>query len=82
MSNNLVDETTVHKFLQLLHAHAAAALGEAASRGVLHLCTLAPDEQAMATRAFSIGDVARMVEAALLAAKSGEAGYAERAWAA
>jgi hypothetical protein len=77
MSNNLIDETAVHKFLQLLHAHAAAALGEAASRGVLHLCALAPDEQAMATRAFSVGDVARMAEAAVLAAKSGKNVFTE-----
>ena len=76
MSDNLIDADTVRKFLELLHARAAAAL-EGASPGVLQLCTMLPDDRAPRPLPFEIGDVERMVDAAVLAAKGGRNVYVE-----
>jgi hypothetical protein len=47
------------------------------ARGVLHLCTMAPNGRRMATSAFNVGDIDGMVEAALIAAKAGSNCYVE-----
>jgi hypothetical protein len=70
-----IDRPTIHEFVTVLHDRAASALNGA--RGVLHLCTHAPDDHGMATQAFNIGDISGMVEAAVLGAESGRNIYVE-----
>ena len=67
MSNNLIDEATIRKFLTALHAHAGRALGD--TEGVLHLSTLLPDAGSLCTRPFQVGDVEGMTQTAVAAAE-------------
>ena len=66
MSNNdLINADEARKFLKLLHAKAAAAFAGVRRPGLLHLVSMAPDEKGMSVECFNIGDVDRMLEAAL-----------------
>src|SRR6516225_10003743 len=76
-SADLIDPTTIRKFLGLYHGHAAAALSHLHRPGVVQLCTLAPDAKRMSASAFSVGDVDGMTEAALIAARAGQNVYVE-----
>ena len=51
--SNLIDAPTIRKFLELLHARAAAAL-EDTPPGVLQLCSFIPDGQMSAQRLMSV----------------------------
>ena len=73
----LLDEPTVRKFLELLHARAAAALCDVRRPGVLHLVSMAPDDRGMSVSPFNIGDVDHMLETALIDAKAGRNVYVE-----
>src|SRR6516165_5695713 len=73
----LLDEPTVRKFLELLHARAAAALCDVRRPGVLHLVSIAPDDRGMSVSPFNIGDVRNMTEAALADARAGRNVYVE-----
>ena len=73
--SNLVDETTIRKFVTALHAHASAALGDTGD--LLHLSTLLPDAGSLCTQAFEIGDVEGMVKAAVTAAEGGRNVFTE-----
>ena len=55
MPNNLIDETVIHKFTEVLHTRAAAALAEIDRPGVLQLCSLAPGDRSLCTQAFCVG---------------------------
>src|SRR6516164_4655791 len=72
---DLIDRPTIYQFMQFLHDRAASALNGA--RGVLHLCVQTPDERAMSTQAFNVGDVDGMVEAAAIGAEAGRNVYVE-----
>ena len=74
---NVIDATTVRQFVTLLHERADKALAGVDNRGVLHLCTIAPDSPGLNLQEFNIGDVDHMVEAAILAAESGNNVYVE-----
>ena len=76
MPSNLINETTIRKFTEVLHARAAAALAEIDRPGVLQLCSLAPDDR-LCTQAFSIGDVDAMAKAAIVSAEAGRNVYVE-----
>jgi hypothetical protein len=71
------DLTTIREFVEALHTHAATALNGVSCRGVVQLCSKFPDERRMCTSAFNIGDVDRMVEAAVTDAEAGKNVYAE-----
>jgi uncharacterized protein DUF3631 len=75
MPSNLIDAPTIRKFLELLHARAAAALVDAPP-GVLLLCSLIPDGQ-MSAQAFCVGDVDAMTQAAIASARAGRNVYVE-----
>ena len=77
MSNNLIDETAIRKFTEVLHARAAAALAEIDRPGVLQLCSLAPDDRSLCTQAFCVGDVDAMTKAAVINVKAGRNVYVE-----
>ena len=77
MSSNLVDETAIRKFTEVLHARAAAALAEVDRPGVLQLCSLTPDDRGLCTQAFCVGDVDAMTKAAIVSAKAGRNVYVE-----
>jgi hypothetical protein len=78
MSGNLIDASTIRKFLELQHAGAAAALAGVDNPGVLQLCSVLPDDRVMGGGVtFSIGDVDRMTEAALTAATAGRNVFVE-----
>jgi len=64
----LIDPVAVRKFITLVHERAAAAVhGVSNARpAVLHLCSMAPDDNHINTSAFNIGDVEYMIEAALI----------------
>ena len=72
---NLIDETTIRQFLDLLHTRAEIAL-EGAPPGVLQLCTLIPDGS-ISAQPFCVGDVDAMTEAAIANAKAGRNVYVE-----
>jgi hypothetical protein len=73
----MIDGDQIHQFLSFLHAKATAALDGAREKGVIQLCTLAPDNRRMVTQAFTLGDVGRMAEAARTAAECGSNVYVE-----
>ena len=75
MADTLTDEATIRKFLEFLHARAAAAL-EDAPPGVLQLCSLIPDGS-ISAQPFCVGDVDAMVEAAISNAEAGRNVYVE-----
>jgi hypothetical protein len=68
---DLIDEATTRKFIELLHARAAAALSHVCRPGVLQLVSIAPDDKGMSIAPFAIGSVNEMVEAALTDARAG-----------
>ena len=74
---NLIDETTVRKFIELLHTRAAAALSHVRRPGVLQLVSIAPDDRGMSISPFAIGDIDSMLEAALTDARTGRNVYVE-----
>ena len=74
---DLIDATTVRKFLELLHSRAAAALSHVRRPSVLQLVSISPDDRGMSYSPFAIGDVDRMVEAVLIDARSGRNTYVE-----
>jgi hypothetical protein len=73
----LIDRDQIHQFLSFLHARAAAALDGTREKGVIQLCTFAPDNGRMVTQAFAFGDVDHMVEVAVIAAGCGSNVYVE-----
>jgi hypothetical protein len=76
--NNLVDPTTVRKFIGLLHARATTALrGTDAPQGVLHLCKIDPTTGHIFTSAYFVSDAERMTADALIDAGAGVNVYAE-----
>jgi hypothetical protein len=74
--NNLIDEPTVRKFLELLHTRAAAALSHERRPGLLQLVSKDPDG-GLSYSSFGIGDVDSMLEAALIDARAGRNVYIE-----
>jgi hypothetical protein len=76
-SPDLVDPTTIRKFLELLHTRAAAALSHERRPGVLQLVSMAPDDRGMSVSSFAIGDVDYMVEAAITDARAGRNVFVE-----
>jgi hypothetical protein len=74
---DLIDELTVRRFLELLHGRAAAALSHDRRPGVLHLVSVAPDDNGMTVSPFAIGDVGHMTEAALIDAEAGRTVFVE-----
>jgi hypothetical protein len=68
---NLIDETAIRKFCELLHARAAAALSDIGDPGVLHLCAMAPDDKTMHPVPVCVGDVDYMVKTAVRRASEG-----------
>ena len=77
MTNSLIDEATIRKFVGVLHARAAAALADAGDPGVLHLCSMGPDDKVMCTVAISVGNVERMLELAVSNAEAGRNVFVE-----
>jgi hypothetical protein len=75
--SGLINADEARKFLELLHARAAAALSHVRSPGVLHLVSIAPDDRGMSISPFAIGDVDQMLEAALTGARAGRNVYVE-----
>jgi hypothetical protein len=71
MADDLIDETTACKFIQLVHDRAAAALSHVRRPGVLQLVSIAPDDKGMSVSPFAVGNVDQMVEAALIDARAG-----------
>jgi hypothetical protein len=78
MSNSdLINADEARKFLQMLHDRAAAALSHVRRPGVLQLVSIAPDDKGMSISPFVVGDVDRMVEAALIDARAGRNVFVE-----
>jgi hypothetical protein len=71
------DEATVRKFLELLHARAAAALSHLRRPGVLQVVSISPDDRGMSFSPFAIGDVDSMLDAVLIDARSGRNTFIE-----
>src|SRR3954447_23638401 len=71
------DEATVRTFLDIVHQQAAHALQIFDQPGDLQLVCIHPVSGAVVSTRFRIGDVDRMVRAALDAAASGHNGYVE-----
>src|SRR3954471_14577475 len=71
------DERTVRTFLEIIHERAAHALQIFDRPGELQLVRIHPRSDAVARTRFKIGDVDRMVQAALNAAASGQNVYVE-----
>jgi hypothetical protein len=74
---DLIDPATIRKFLQVLHDRAAAALSHVRRPGVLQLVSIAPDDKGMSVSPFVVGDVDKMVEAALIDARAGRNVFVE-----
>jgi hypothetical protein len=74
---DLIDPVTVRKFLEMLHARAAAALSDVCRPGVLHLVSMAPDDRGMSVSPFNIGDIDQMLECALTDARANRNVYVE-----
>jgi hypothetical protein len=74
---NLVDTDTIRQFLATLHTRAASALEGVEPPGVLHLCTLLPEDRTLCTQAFLLGDVEAMTETAIAAAEGGRNVFVE-----
>jgi hypothetical protein len=70
-AEHLIDPIVVRKFVALLHQYAASALSGIPNPGVMQLSTLTPGARRMRTQAFSVGDIAGMTEAALVASRGG-----------
>jgi hypothetical protein len=77
MSDHLIDIATAHKFLELIHAHAANALSHLRRPGLLQLVSISPDDKGMTISPFTIGDIDGMLEAALIDARAGRNVYVE-----
>ncbi|MGO8925126.1 MAG: DUF3631 domain-containing protein [Xanthobacteraceae bacterium] len=77
MAPDLIDESTIRTFLELLHSRAAAALSHERRPGVLQLVSISPDDSGMSISPFAIGDVDHMVEAAITDARAGRNAYTE-----
>jgi hypothetical protein len=75
--DDLINKLTMHKFLTLFHARAAAAFSGIARPGELHLVSMSPDDRGMSVSPFNIGDVGHMLEAALIDARAGRNVYVE-----
>jgi uncharacterized protein DUF3631 len=77
MTTSLINKVTIRKFAELLHARAASALADTGDPGVLHLCTMGPNDKALCTVAVSVGDIDRTVEVAVSNAEAGRNVYVE-----
>jgi hypothetical protein len=75
--SDLIDESTIRKFIAQYHAWAGAAHAGIDLPAVVQLVSKAPDDRGMSVQAFKIGDVDGMVEAALINAGSGRNVYIE-----
>jgi hypothetical protein len=75
--DDLINADQAHRFLTLYHARAGAAHAGIDLPCVLHLVSKTPDDRGMSVQAFSIGDVDRMLEAALIDARAGRNVYVE-----
>jgi hypothetical protein len=72
-----VDPATVHEFLEIIHAQAARALEGADQPGLLQLVRIHPADGKVVAAQFTIGDLDRMVAAALDDAAAGHNVYVE-----
>src|SRR5215472_5597284 len=75
--HDLIDANEARRFLELLHARAAAALCDVRRPGVLHLVSMTPDDRGVSVSSFNIGDVDHMLDAALVHAEAGRNVYVE-----
>jgi hypothetical protein len=75
--DELINADEARKFLTLYHAHAGAAHAGIDLPVVVQLVSKAPDDRGMSVTPFAIGDVDRMVEAAMIDARAGRNVYCE-----
>src|SRR4051812_23553215 len=73
----LVDTAEVRAFMELVHAQAARALEGATRPGVLQLVSIHPSGGSAVSTRFAIGQIDRMVEAAIDDAQAGTNVYIE-----
>src|SRR6476620_6263575 len=76
-ASGMMDPATVRRFIEVIHDHAARATSGVEKPGVLQLVRIHPTGGAAVTTRFAIGQIERMVEAAIADASAGFNVYIE-----